>query len=308
MNTGRRTRGRGFLFLALVGTLLSVPSCAGKHRSKEPPLPPEQAYQMAIAKMEKKRYYTARTMLQALLPRIAPDDRDLLPKVQLAIADAYFKDGGLLNYGEALNAYRNFIIYYPQHPSSDRAQFMVAMSLFKQVPAPDRDQALTLKAIEEFNKVAATYPDSTFAQKAREQVILCQDELAEHERLVGWFYQRRKAYGAALDRYVASIASCTTWAGARSRSVTGSRPRRFWASCSTTARTTRWSGRPRPCSTNFTRRRRNRTGRPASSEGERIGGGRRAGRGGPPDADGPGPDLQRRDQHRRLPRVGALRR
>lgn len=189
------------MFLALVGTLLSVPSCAGKHRSKEPPPPPEQAYQMAIAKMEKKRYYTARTMLQALLPRIAPDDRDLLPKVQLAIADAYFKDGGLLNYGEALNAYRNFIIYYPQHPSSDRAQFMVAMSLFKQVPAPDRDQALTLKAIEEFNKVAATYPDSTFAQKAREQVILCQDELAEHERLVGWFYQRRKAYGAALDRY-----------------------------------------------------------------------------------------------------------
>jgi len=189
------------VLLALALALLSAPSCAGKRRNKEPPPPPEQVYQMAIAKMEKKRYYTTRTMLQALLPRVAPDDRELLPKVQLAIADAYFRDGGLLNYGEALNAYRNFLIYYPQHPSSDRAQFMVAMSLFKQVPAPDRDQALTLKAIDEFNKVVTTYPDSPFAQKAREQVILCQDELAEHERLVGWFYQRRKAYSAALDRY-----------------------------------------------------------------------------------------------------------
>lgn len=185
----------------LAGAALAATSCAAKRKDKQAAVPPDQVYRMAIAKMEKKRYYTARGLLQALLPRIPPDDRDLLPRVQLAIADSYFKDGGLLNYGEALNGYRNFLLYYPQHPSADRAQFMVGLSLFKQVPAPDRDQALTLKAIEEFRKVEVNHPDSPFTQQARDQIVLCQDELAEHERLVGWFYQKRKAWVAALDRY-----------------------------------------------------------------------------------------------------------
>jgi outer membrane protein assembly factor BamD len=198
----RRPLERLLLLLVLAGLFASAPACATKkHRDKRNALPPEQVYKMAMEKIAHKKYYTARDLLQAVLPRIPPEDRDLLPKVQLAIADAYFKDGGLLNYGEALNGYRNFLTYYPQDTNADRVQFMVGMSLFKQVPAPDRDQALTLKAIDEFNKLISVYPDSPFAQQARRQIELCEDELADHERLVGWFYQRRKAWNAAIDRY-----------------------------------------------------------------------------------------------------------
>jgi outer membrane protein assembly factor BamD len=187
--------------LILAGVAVGAPACAAKRRKEKAALPPEQVYQMAMAKMEKKRYYTARGLLQEVLPRIPPEDRELLPKVQLAIADSYYRDGGQLNYGEALNGYRNFLTYFPEHPNADRAQFMVGMSLYGQVLAPDRDQALTLKAIEEFRKVETVWPDSPFVQQARRQVELCQDRLAEHERMVGWFYQRRKAWLAAIDRY-----------------------------------------------------------------------------------------------------------
>ena len=119
----------------------------------------------------------------------------------MAIADAFFEDGGLLNYGEALNGYRNFLVYFPDNSRADHAQFMVGMSLFKQVLSPDRDQTLTLKAIEEYRKVETVYPDSPYVAKARRSIEDCFDLLAEHERVVGYFYQRRKSWKAAIDRY-----------------------------------------------------------------------------------------------------------
>jgi outer membrane protein assembly factor BamD len=175
--------------------------CAAKRKSQAPPPPPDQVYQMALQKVQKKRYYSARAMLQEALPRVPPDDRELLPKVQLLMADAYYKDGGLLNYGEALNGYRNFLTYYPQHERADHAQFMVGMSLFQQALSPDRDQGVTLKAIDEFRKVEQVYPDSPYAEQARQRIQDCLDRLADHERVIGWFYQRRDAWQAAIDRY-----------------------------------------------------------------------------------------------------------
>ena len=192
--------GRGLALLVLAG-ILAAPSCAKKPKEGTAQLPPEQVFKTAIQKLQRKHYYTARNMLQQIVPRIPPEDRDLLPRVQLAIAESYYRDGGLLNYGESLNGYRNFLTYYPNHEKSDEAQFMVGMSLFKQVLSPDRDQVLTLKAIDEFRKVETVYPDSRFAVQARKQIDACLDLLADHERQIGGFYQRRRAWQAAIDRY-----------------------------------------------------------------------------------------------------------
>jgi len=186
----------------LVAGALAPPAAAKK---KKVVLPPQEAYDDAMAKMAKKKYLQARTILQEILPRVAPEDRELLPKVQLAIADAFFKDGGTLNFGEALNAYRNFLTYFPQHEQAAYAQFMVGQSMFRQVLSPDRDQTMTLKAIDELKKVEATYPKSPYAEGARQTIDLCNARLAEKERLVGRFYQRRKSYFAAIDRYRYSL-------------------------------------------------------------------------------------------------------
>src|SRR6185436_7652380 len=80
-------------------------------------------------------------------------------------------------------------------------QYMVGMSLFQQALSPDRDQALTNQAIGEFKKVETIYPTSTSIPEANRKIVECHDRLAEHERLVGHFYQKRKRYNAAIDRY-----------------------------------------------------------------------------------------------------------
>jgi outer membrane protein assembly factor BamD len=194
----RVLRTRRILVCLLVAATVA---CAGKGKTKPETDPPAKVYQMAMEKMAKKRYFAARNLLQGLLPKLPPEDRDLLPRVQIAIADSYYKDGGLLNYGEALNGYRNFLSYFPQHEEADRAQFMIGMSLFKQVLAPDRDQVLTLKAIDEFRRVESAFPFGRFVEEARGQITKCFDLLAEHERIIGYFYQRRKQWNAAIDRY-----------------------------------------------------------------------------------------------------------
>jgi outer membrane protein assembly factor BamD len=172
-----------------------------KKASKTASLPPEEVYNMALEKMAKKRYLAARTLLQETMPRIPPEDRDLLPKVQLAIADSFYRDGGIVNYGEALNSYRNFLTYFPQHEMAVYAQYMVGMSMYEQVLAPDRDQTMTLKAIDELRKVEALHPESPYAKEAATVIDQCHDRLAEKERLVGRFYQRRHSWPAAVDRY-----------------------------------------------------------------------------------------------------------
>lgn len=195
-----RVRALVAAFAVLLAASVAPPAAWAK-KNKKDILPPAEAYELAMQKMAKKRYYQARTMLQEILPRVAPEDRELLPKVQLAIADAFFKDGGILNYGEALNAYRNFLTYFPQHEQAAYAQFMIGQSMYRQVLSPDRDQTMTLKAIDELKKVETTYPNSPYAEGARQTIDICRARLAEKERMVGRFYQRRKSYFAAIDRY-----------------------------------------------------------------------------------------------------------
>jgi outer membrane protein assembly factor BamD len=195
--------GKALAVAALVALASGIasPALAKAKKPKTSTVPPEEVYTEALRKIEKKRYFGARAMLQELLPRIPPEDRDLLPRVQLAIADAFFKDGGLTNYGESLNAYRNFLTYFPQHAQAAYAQLMVGESLYRQVTAPDRDQTTTYKAIDELRKVQTGWPGTPEAAEAQQVTELCNNRLAEKERLVGYYYQRRKIWLAALDRY-----------------------------------------------------------------------------------------------------------
>lgn len=186
--------------LAAALALCAVIGCAGTYK-KGTLEPPEVVYRDALRLMAKGKYYKVRSSLQEVLPRIPPEDVELLPMVQLTLADAFFLDGGLLNYGEALNSYRGFLTFFPTHPRADYAQYMVGMSLFEQILAPDRDQTITKRAIGELNKLEALYPFSDYILESRKAIQTGLDQLAEHERVIGWFYQRRKAWEAAIDRY-----------------------------------------------------------------------------------------------------------
>jgi outer membrane assembly lipoprotein YfiO len=177
--------------------------CASAGKDKLAPAPAALADE-AEALMAKKKYYRARMLLQQAL-EAGVSDKDLNARLQIALADTYFLDGGTLNLGEALSRYTNFLAFNPLHPRADYVQYQIGRCHFLQVYSADKDQAQTRKAIEEFRKVGALYPASPYVAQAEEGIRQASALLAEHEIEVGRFYSSRRAWAAAIDRYKVAL-------------------------------------------------------------------------------------------------------
>lgn len=177
---------------------LALAGCASA--AKKAALDVEAEVKRAEALMANGKHYKARLLLQDLIAA-GVADKDLNSRVQLAIADSYLHDGGTVNLAEALAKYTSFLAFNPLHPRADYAQFQIGMCHFLQVYSPDKDQAQTLRAMEEFRRVGSLYPASAYAAQADQKLVECNRLLAEHEIEVGLFYADRKAYMAAIDRF-----------------------------------------------------------------------------------------------------------
>jgi outer membrane protein assembly factor BamD len=121
-------------------------------------------------------------------------------RAKLAIADSYFEQGDEGSMIIAASEYREFISLFPLSPSAPYAQYQIAMTFFKKILKPGRDQTKTQQALEEFRKVTTNYPLSEEAKMARENIKECEERLAEHTLSIGKLYYKRRAYKASTDR------------------------------------------------------------------------------------------------------------
>ncbi|MEO7794982.1 MAG: outer membrane protein assembly factor BamD [Thermoanaerobaculia bacterium] len=118
----------------------------------------------------------------------------------LMVADCYSLTGSKADLIQAEAKYRDF---QNRFPTSDRAayvQYQIAASLARRIERADRDQAATVKAREALEDLIRLYPTSEYAEKARVELEIVVNRLAEHEFVVGRFYQRYGVPGAAATR------------------------------------------------------------------------------------------------------------
>lgn len=187
--------------LAALVLAMTIPACAKKApQDRFAGMTAEQIYEIASKQIEKKQYLRARTTLQKALGRsdLTPD---LISRVHLALADAYFYDGGVLNLAEALSRYTNFLTFYPNHARADYVQYQLGLCYLKQLLNADRDQAQTKKAIEELVKVRNLYPSSDYAGQAEQKADEAREVLAEHDFRIASFYYKQRAYSGAVQRF-----------------------------------------------------------------------------------------------------------
>ena len=97
--------------------------------------------------------------------------------------------------------YRDFLNRFPTSEQSAYVQFQIANSLAKRMEKPDRDQTVTRKAMEAYQELIRLYPTSEYAAQAQEQMLAVNDNLAEHEFIIGRFYLRYGSPGAAAQRF-----------------------------------------------------------------------------------------------------------
>ena len=76
------------------------------------------------------------------------------------------------------------------------------MCYVKQMVTVDRDQTASQNAQVYFQTIAQQYPDSPFAELAREQLARCRENLAAHELYIAHFYATRGNDKAAEIRWL----------------------------------------------------------------------------------------------------------
>jgi outer membrane protein assembly factor BamD len=104
-------------------------------------------------------------------------------------------------YTEAIGAIDRFIRLHPAHRDLAYAYYLRAMSYYEQIADVERDQRLTAQAMSALQDVVNRFPESPYARDSRLKIDLARDHLAGKEMLIGRYYQQRRLYAAAINRF-----------------------------------------------------------------------------------------------------------
>jgi outer membrane protein assembly factor BamD len=126
---------------------------------------------------------------------------------QLDVAYAYYK------YDEpesAIAAADRFIKLNPRNPHVDYAYYLKGLVNFNRnigffdrfVPfdASQRDPGAARQSFDDFGALVRRFPESKYAEDARQRMVFLRNNLAQHEVNVADYYMRRGAYVAAANR------------------------------------------------------------------------------------------------------------
>jgi len=191
--------------LIIAAALTIAAACHRSPRVYRPVVDPElmkltkdQIFERAEASYDQKRWKKARTYYTHLYETYPNDP--LGRRSLLRIADTYYEEGDAVNLVEAQYKYRDFINRYPTSEQGDYAMLRIAMCSFRQMDKPDRDQAKTKEAVEKFDDMLRTYPNSKLHQEGAAKRQEAVDRLAKHEHMVARFYIKRGSFNSAVQR------------------------------------------------------------------------------------------------------------
>ena len=148
--------------------------------------PDKILYDKAIEDIRRGRHEVGRLNLQTLINTYP--DSEYLAKAKLSIADSFFKESGKANMTQAIQAYKDFVIFFPFMKEAAYAQLQVAMAHYKQMEKPDRDRTEARAAEDEFQTYLQKYPNDPLEGKAEQHLREVQEVLAEGDFRVGYYY------------------------------------------------------------------------------------------------------------------------
>jgi outer membrane protein assembly factor BamD len=160
--------------------------------------PDKILYNRAMDDIKHGKQEVGRLTLQALINTYP--DSEYLAKAKLGIADSYYKEGGTANMTQAIQGYKDFIVFFPFLPEAGYAQLQVANTHYQQMAKPDRDRSEAKLAEEEYQTFLAKYPKDPLAPKAEQRLRDVQEIIAEGDYRIGYFYYVKGDKRAAAAR------------------------------------------------------------------------------------------------------------
>ena len=193
--------------LVLLSAILLISGCAwfGEKEDETKDWSASRFFSEAKLEMSSSNYPEAVRLFEKLQARY-PFGR-YAQQAQIEIAYAHYKDGEA---DQAIAAADRFIRTYPRHPFVDYAYYIKGLTnysrgvgvLEKLLPSdPTRtDTSAALRSFNDFAELVQKFPNSKYAEDARQRMLFLRNNLAEYEVNVGRFYLERKAYVAAANR------------------------------------------------------------------------------------------------------------
>lgn len=129
-------------------------------------------------------------------------ESELAPVARFLVGETYYR---AKEYEKAASEFETFVTLFPGHQIADLGQYRLARSFFDQMPTLERDQAITGRALGEFQKLIRLYPESRYAPDAIVKIEACRLRLAQKELWIADFYIRQGKLEAALPRYDAVL-------------------------------------------------------------------------------------------------------
>jgi outer membrane protein assembly factor BamD len=193
-----------YVYGLLVALLLSA--CATKSVLDETEgWSPERLYGEAKSSLESGDYERAIKYFEALEARYPLGA--YAQQAQMEIVYAYYRDDEPQS---AMLAADRFLKLYPRHPKADYIGYLkglinynVSLGTIERYVAVDlsqRDQSAARRSFNDFSELVKLYPDSIYAQDARQRMLHLYNNLAQYELHVADYYMRLGAYLAAANR------------------------------------------------------------------------------------------------------------
>ncbi|HSV27994.1 MAG TPA: outer membrane protein assembly factor BamD [Candidatus Omnitrophota bacterium] len=160
--------------------------------------PVEELYNEAMDYVDKDEYYKAAKAFEEV-ERQHPYSV-WATKAQLMSAYALYERN---RYDDALIGLDRFIQLHPGNKDAPYAYYLKGLCYYEQITDVARDQKMTENAMKALQEVVDRFPASQYARDAKLKVDLARDHLAGKEMNIARYYQGRKQWLAALNRYKA---------------------------------------------------------------------------------------------------------
>lgn len=179
--------------------VLAVTGCASDktHGKKDEKIEPvETMYNNAAGKLESGDFYEAAKLFDDV-DRQYPYSQ-WATRAQLMAGFAHYKN---LKYDEAIIALDRYIELHPGDADVAYAYYLKSLCYYEQISDVRRDQEMTERALDNLRQVVQRFPESAYAKDATLKIDLTSDHLAGKEMEIGRYYQGRKQYQAAINRF-----------------------------------------------------------------------------------------------------------
>lgn len=158
-------------------------------------LPPETLIKKGMEEYNRARYFMAIEYFNKVLEshRFAP--QAIL--AELKVADCHYYMG---KYSEAYVYYEQFEKMHPTNEAIPYVMYQKAMCYYERIDTIDRNITVALEAIEKFELLLTSFPNSAYVEDAKVKIAHSREFLADHEFAVAKFYLRTDQESQAIIR------------------------------------------------------------------------------------------------------------